>query len=94
MADYFTVNASHNTGLSTSVNEDLVASSHKGDTIDSGIFVIGLCSLVPLLLYSLLIYVAPSLLLGKESQWVMNSLWGVMPKALQSNRIVHRILHQ
>lgn len=72
----------------------LLAASSMRDMLDSSILVIVLCFLIPFLLYGLLIYFAPRLLLGAETEWIMNSLWRMVPRVVQNNRVAQRILHQ
>ena len=62
------------------------------EATNSDLLVIGSSILVPIVLYGTLIVMAPSLLLGAETRWIFDVLWGTVPLRFRELRLVQQVL--
>ena len=73
------------TWCATDLTRDAIA-------IDAAVVAVSL--LVTFGIYASLIAFAPGLLLGDESQWMLNSIWKAIPSRFRDVRLVQQFLHQ
>ena len=63
-------------------------------TTHADILVLVSSLLVPILVYATLLLKNPNIVLGAESNWILNALWSTVPSRLRGYWLVQRMLHQ